>query len=59
MLVPAVVPSVGLLVGVLTVVPESPRWLVSRGRPTDALAVLQSIRSEPGRVEHELDEVQN
>ncbi len=55
MLVVAVLPAIGLLVGMLRM-PESPRWLSSRGRDADALAVLRQVRS-PERAEAEMAEV--
>ena len=38
-------PAVALFVGMLRM-PESPRWLVEKGRHDEALAVLKTIRSE-------------
>ena len=38
-------PAVALFVGMLRM-PESPRWLVEKGRYDDALAVLKTVRSE-------------
>src|SRR4051812_41523349 len=38
-------PAVALFIGMLRV-PESPRWLVEKGRDEDALAVLKTVRSE-------------
>lgn len=55
MLVVATLPAVVLWFGML-VMPESPRWLASRGRLDDALGVLRQIRSEQ-RAQAELNEV--
>lgn len=38
-------PAIALFVGMLRM-PESPRWLVERGRPDAALAVLRTVRAE-------------
>ena len=38
-------PAVALFFGMLRM-PESPRWLVEKGRHDDALAVLKTVRSE-------------
>jgi sugar porter (SP) family MFS transporter len=38
-------PAIALFVGMLRM-PESPRWLVEKGRVDDALAVLKTVRSE-------------
>lgn len=55
MLVIAVLPALGLLIGMLRM-PESPRWLSSQKRDADALAVLKQVRS-PKRAEAEMAEV--
>ena len=38
-------PAIALFVGMLRM-PESPRWLVEKGRDDEALAVLKTVRSE-------------
>ncbi|MER1278327.1 sugar porter family MFS transporter [Bacillus sp. C15(2022)] len=45
MLVIATLPALALWIGVL-ILPESPRWLVSKGKIADSLKVLQKIRIE-------------
>lgn len=56
MLAIAALPAVFLFFGMLRV-PESPRWLVSKGKNADALKVLQKIRDEK-RAKSELIEIQ-
>lgn len=55
MLVVAVLPAIVLLLGMLRM-PESPRWLSSQERDTEALVVLKQVRSRE-RAEAELAEV--
>ncbi|MER6140530.1 sugar porter family MFS transporter [Streptomyces sparsogenes] len=55
MLVVATIPAVVLWFGML-VMPESPRWLASRTRFSEALDVLKQVRSQ-ARAEAELSEV--
>lgn len=55
MLVIATLPAVILWIGML-VVPESPRWLASKGKIGDALRVLQQIRGEK-QAQEELSEI--
>ncbi|MDQ0620178.1 sugar porter family MFS transporter [Arthrobacter globiformis] len=57
MLAVAAVPAVALFLGMLRM-PESPRWLISRGRNQDALAVLKTIRSSD-RAEAEMADVKH
>lgn len=55
MLVIATLPAVALWFGML-IVPESPRWLASKGKFGDALRVLQQVREE-SRANAELQEI--
>jgi len=52
----AAIPSIILFIGFLFC-PESPRWLVQRGRIEDAKVVLQRLRKKGDSIEKELDEI--
>ena len=49
------IPAIALFFGMLRM-PESPRWLVEKGRDAEALAVLSTVRSD-ARAEAELAEL--
>ena len=50
------VPAVILMLGML-LLPESPRWLVNKGREAAALAVLKRVRATADAAQDEIDEI--
>ncbi|WP_022883207.1 sugar porter family MFS transporter [Gryllotalpicola ginsengisoli] len=55
MLAVEALPAIALFIGMLRM-PESPRWLVEKGRTDEALAVLSTLRSKE-RAEAELQDI--
>lgn len=53
-----VVPAVILLAG-MVLLPESPRWLLVKGREHDALAVLERVRGNTTQARAELEEIRS
>jgi MFS transporter, SP family, galactose:H+ symporter len=51
------IPGILFLVGVF-VLPDSPRWLLMRGRREEALEVLRSLRGDPAVVSREAREIE-
>jgi sugar porter (SP) family MFS transporter len=53
----AAIPAV-IFMGVMLYLPESPRWLVVRGRLDDAKSVLRSVRHGEQEISQEIHEIQ-
>ncbi len=51
------IPGFFFLVGVLAL-PESPRWLMMKGRKSAAVEVLHRLRADPGAVAAEISEIE-
>lgn len=49
---------VAMIVLVFTVMPESPRWLVSKDRPEEAREILQKVYPQGWNVDHLIEEIQ-
>lgn len=58
MLSVATIPAIALFIGI-QICPESPRWLVSKGKISDSLTILKKIRKTEKLAIAELNEIQN
>lgn len=54
----AAVPAVLQFIGFLFM-PESPRWLISKGRYDDARKVLQRVRGSAANIEEEFEAIKS
>ena len=50
----AAIPAFGLILLILAAVPESPRWLLKKGKRADAFATLCALRQTPLQAATEL-----
>ncbi len=53
-----ILPAIGFLILCL-VIPKSPRWLVTKGRFDDAMAILKKVRGNKTVAEKEMDEIRD
>lgn len=58
MIAVAAIPAIALFVGMLNT-DESPRWLIAKGRISEAMSVLHKTRINKGQVVAEVEELQN
>lgn len=58
MILSGIVPAVILTTGMM-MLPESPKWLASKGRTDDARKVLRKLRQDKAKAEHELSLIVN
>lgn len=58
MLSVAAIPAVALFIGI-RFCPESPRWLVAKGRISESLGILEKVRSTKERAIAELNEIED